>query len=359
MATNLTIRLISNIQRDQILLKSLLTVVGRRRAIEWTYLLYDNNCDVVIVDADAPHPSIATLKKLYGAKFIVVYAASPYKMPMADFILTKPLRAKDLNYLLTEIEKGLGFESSGMAGNNTLDKLDALSLPSINNVQAKAVVQAVAINENVISKGLIDDLLILIKKYKDSVLELSIDNITTLYIDNYKKRVLVDKALFNNNYTGKMTLKIIESLPKREGLVLMTFTDLFYELTLTQLNPALVSGLSAESIYYIKQWPNMGNSRHAKNMVRIAAYFSKQQATLSKAAYDLSIELNQIIGFINAVYSQNLLMYLANTPSPQKIVPDLMPKEIEQPKSNASSQPKAKSNAVGGLFSRIRQRLGI
>ena len=199
MATNLTIRLISNSQRDQILLKSLLTVVGRRRAIEWTYLLYDNNCDVVIVDADAPHPSIAILKKLYGAKFIVVYAASPYKMPMADFILTKPLRSKDLNYLLTEIEKGLGFESSVIVGNNTLDKLDALSLPSINNVQAKAVVQAVAINENVISKGLIDDLLILIKKYKDSVLELSIDNITTLYIDNYRKRVLVDKALFNNN----------------------------------------------------------------------------------------------------------------------------------------------------------------
>lgn len=359
MVTNLTIRLISNSQRDQLLLKSLLTVVGRRGAIDWTYLLYDNNCDVVIVDADVPHPNLAVLKKLYGAKFIVVYAASPYKMPMADFILTKPLRAKDLNYLLTEIEKVLGFESSGIAGNNTLDKLDALSLPNINNLQTKPVVQAAAINENIIPKGLIDDLLIIIKKYKDNVLEVCIDNQVMLYIDNYRKRALIDKKLLKNNYIGTMSLKIMEALPKREDFALMTFTDLFYELTLVQLNPALVSGLSAENIYYIKQWPNMGNSRHAKNMVKIAAYFSKQQATLSKAAHDLSIELNQIIGFINAVYSQNLLMYAANTPPPQKIVPDLLPKEVEQAKPSVNSQPKAKNNAVGGLFSRIRQRLGI
>lgn len=56
---------------------------------------------------------------------------------------------------------------------------------------------------------------------------------------------------------------------------------------------------------------------------------------------------------------QNLLMYAANTPPPQKIVPDLLPKEVEQAKPSVNSQPKAKNNAVGGLFSRIRQRLGI
>lgn len=359
MATNLTIRLISNSQRDQLLLKSLLTVVGRRGTIEWTYLLYDNNCDVVIVDEDAPHPNLSVLKKLYGAKFVVVYGSTPYKTPQADFVLVKPLRAKDLNLLLTEIEKTLGFESSGMAGTHTLDKLDALSLPNITTTNTKTVMPAV-INEHIISKGLIDDLLIIIKKYKDNNLEVRVNSQVYLYLDNYRKRALVYRALFSQLYKGQISVKMIEALPKIDSFELMTFTDLFYELTLTQLNPVLVSGLSAENIYYIKQWPNMGNSRHAKNMVKMAAYFSKQQATLSKAANDLSIELNQVIGFINAVYSQNLLMYATNNvPAAQKIMPDLVPKDIDEPKPKPTNTTPPKSNAVGGLFSRIRQRLGI
>jgi len=361
MSTNLTIRLLSNSQRDQLLLKSLLTVVGHRGSINWTHSLYDNSCDVVIVDVDEPHPNLAILKKLYQCKSVVVYGTTANNMSMADAVLVKPLRARDLNYLLMDIEKGFGFEGNSLAGNYTLEKLDAVSLSNINtSLPNQKAISTSIVEENFLSRGLMEDLLILINKYKSNIVEIKIDDVVALYVDNYRKRALVNTKVLSDSYLGILTLKIIDIFPRYENFELMTFTDLFCELTLQQSNPRLIKGLSPENIYYIKQWPNMGNSRHAKNMVRMAAYFSKQQATLSKAAHDLSMDLNHIIAFVNAVYSQNLLMYATNhTPIQQKIVPDLLPKDKDELRTSTNTIPQAKSNAVGGLFSRIRQRLGI
>jgi len=363
MSTNLTIRLISNSQRDQLLLKSLLTVVGHRGSINWTHSLYENSCDVVIVDIDEPHPNLAILKKLYQCKSVVVYGAmaNNMSMSMADALLVKPLRARDLNSLLMEIERDFGFEGNNLAGNHTLDKLDSISLSNMNtSLPNQKVVSTPIIEESVFSRGLMEDLLMLINKYKDNIVEIKMDDTISLYIDNYRKRALVNQKILKDSYSGILTFKIVDILPKHQDFSLMTFTDLFYDLTLQQANSRLIKGLSPENIYYIKQWPNMGNSRHAKNMVRMAAYFSKQQATLSKAAHDLSVDLNHIIGFINAVYSQNLLMYASNNiPVQQKIVPDLLPKDKDELTASTTTIPQAKNNAVGGLFSRIRQRLGI
>lgn len=162
--------------------------------------------------------------------------------------------------------------------------------------------------------------------------------------------------IFKQTIHSALSVTPIEALTKVDGFEAMTLADLFYELSLAEPTVSLATGLSAESIYYIKQWPNMGNSRHAKAMVKMAAYFSKQQATLSKAAHDLSLELNQIMAFINAVHSQNLLMSVANQALPKTTIPELAPKIVEDTKQ---APPPPKSNAVGGLFSRIRQRLGI
>lgn len=353
MANKRAIRLLSDSNHDQLVIKSLLGIVGHRASADWSYPEYDGiKSDVIIVDIDGAQPNLATLKRQYGAKAVVVYGITPYKMPLSDFLLVKPVRAKDLLLLLNDLEQLL--------------ENDIVVPSKLEDLVPKATPMAqpqVAQRNNVVSikpktsQKIIDELLVLTKQYKAATLEVRLDGQVYCYLDNYRKRALVSHVFWGTLPVGAVTYRVIESVPQNTvNFETVTFTDLFYELTILQPPAVLVSDLSAENIFSIKQWPNMGNSRHAKNMVRIAAYFSKQQATLAKASRDLSVEVNDVVGFINAVHSQNLLTFAEVAPVTTTVTVAAQNAEAEY---DVKVNETAKSSGIGGLFGRIRQRLGM
>jgi len=197
------------------------------------------------------------------------------------------------------------------------------------------------------SAKVLDQLLVATKQYKEGIVEVNLGQ-QLLYLDNRSKKIFVSGSLVTSQLiAGKLACRSVDTVPTT-ALESRTFTDIFYELTISQSSADLANDLSANDEFAIKQWPNMVHSRHAKNMIRMAAYFSKQKATVNKAANDLAMELNHIIGFINAVHSQDLLVsYPAMV-----TVADTGLNHTESVQSKSSS-------GIGGLFGRIRQRLGI
>lgn len=334
--------LASKNNHDVLVIKSLLGIVGHRASTNWTPVDEGLSADVVILDVDDnEYPNVSALKKDTGCKLVVSYSFTNQKIPNVDFQLSKPVRARDLLILLNDLENVLGSQvhlPTTMAG---------LSSPKTDRVQTQPD------NEKV---KILDELLALTQQYKAAILEVRIGN-QVCYLDNYRKKSFLSHDFLTPNLlNGQIKARVVDTVPQG-ALESLLFTDLFYELTLQQPPARLAKGLSVEGEFHIKQWPNMSNSKNAKSMIRIAAYFSKQTATLAKAARDLSIEINQIIGFINAVHSQNLLVYSAASP----IAMSVDNRQISvQPQSVAESieVPKPKSG-IGGLFGRIRQKLGM
>lgn len=351
MANTYTIRLLSDSNHDQLVVKSLLGIVGHRANADWIIPEYDGvSSDVIIVDIDGSLPNLASLKRQYQAKLIVVYGLTPYKLPLTDFLLVKPVRAKELLMLLNDLEQRLQQDTVIPSLNSGQIIHNPVIQPS-SNVEASSH----TITKSSTSQKTIDKLLALTKEYKAASLEVRFDGQVYCYLDNYRKRALVNHIFRNMLPMGNLTYRVVDSIPQQANFEPVTFTDLFYELTLLQPPAMLVSGLSVENIFSIKQWPNMGNSRHAKNMVRIAAYFSKQQATLAKASRDLSVEVNDVVGFINAVHSQNLLMFAEVAPVTTTVAVAVQNAEAEHDvKVNETAK-----TGIGGLFGRIRQRLGM
>lgn len=349
MANTHTIRLLSDSNHNKVVVKSLLGIVGHRANADWIIPECDYvSSDVIIVDIDGSLPNLASLKRQYQAKLVVVYGLTPYKLPLTDFLLVKPVRAKELLTLLNDLEQRLQQDTASPSLNSEQTVLNSTIQP---NVEAYSHTTT----KSNASQKTIDKLLALTKEYKAASLEVRFDGQVYCYLDNYRKRALVNHIFRNMLPMGNLTYRVVDSIPQQANFEPVTFTDLFYELTLLQPPAMLVSGLSVENIFSIKQWPNMGNSRHAKNMVRIAAYFSKQQATLAKAARDLSVEVNDVVGFINAVHSQNLLMFAEVAPVTTTVAVAAQNAEAEH---DVKVNETAKSG-IGGLFGRIRQRLGM
>lgn len=341
MANLRTMYLASKNNHDVLVIKSLLGIVGHRASTNWAPVEDGMRADVIILDVDNAFPNVVALKKDTGCKLVVSYSVTNQKIPNIDFQLSKPVRARDLLALLNDLENMLGSQ--------------VYLPPTMTGVSSPKPDRAPTQSDSEQVK-MLDELLALTQQYKAAILEVRIGN-QICYLDNYRKKSFLSHDFFAANVLeGQIKARVVDAVPQG-ALESLLFTDLFYELTLKQPPARLAKGLSLESEFHIKQWPNMSNSKNAKSMIRIAAYFSKQSASLAKAARDLSIEINPIIGFINAVHSQNLLVYSAASPIAMTMDNSQIP---VQPQSVAEpiEAPKPKSG-IGGLFGRIRQKLGM
>lgn len=335
-----TIRLVSNNTHDQLVMKSLMGIIGQRACRNWSYAEDNSDADVVIVDVDKEYPDIATLQKNNRCQTIVSFSQTSRYVPRMSFSLSKPLRAKDLLALLGAIEHTL---------------IPSTTMPSATTMPVKVPTESVP--KAVTSSKVLDKLLNATKQYKDAIVEIDLGH-QLVYLDNRRKKIFVNGSFVASQLAeAQVACRAIDKVPLI-ALESLTFTDMFYELTLSQSSVNLANDLSANHEFAIKQWPNMANSRHAKSMMRMAAYFSKQKATINKAAQDLAVELNHIIGFINAVHSQDLLVsYPAMALS--VAVPDTSFAQHNASKSNPEPVQAKTSSGLGGLFGRIRQKLGI
>jgi hypothetical protein len=253
-----------------------------------------------------------------------------------SFSLSKPLRAKDVIVLLSDIERTLA--------------------PTTLNFASPAPVATESAKKVFTSAKVLNQLLDATKQYKDAIVEVNLGQ-QLLYLDNRRKKIFVNGTFVTSQLTDQQIVCRATDKVPFSALESLTFTDIFYELTLSQSSASLANDLSANDEFTIRQWPNIANSRHAKNMMRMAAYFSKQKATINKAAGDLALELNYIVGFINAVHSQDLLVS-----HPALALANVAVADTDRGfAQNVNTEPvQAKtSSGLGGLFGRIRQRLGI
>lgn len=335
MPNKYTLRLVSSNTHDQLVMKSLMGIIGQRACRNWSYAEDNSDADVVIVDVDKEYPDVAILQKINHCHTIVSFSEAARYVPRMSFSLSKPLRAKDVLVLLSDIER-------------TLDAPTALNFASSASVATESAKKVFT------SAKVLDQLLDATKQYKGAIVEVNLGQ-QLLYLDNRRKKIFVNGTFVTSQLTDRQIVCRATDKVPFSALESLTFTDIFYELTLSQSSASLANDLSANDEFTIRQWPNMANSRHAKNMMRMAAYFSKQKATINKAARDLALELNYIVGFINAVHSQDLLvshpaLALANVPVADTGFAQNVNTEPVQAKT---------SSGLGGLFGRIRQRLGI
>lgn len=337
-----TIRLVSQNPHDQLVMKSILGILGQRACKSWSYA--EDHCDseVVVVDVDKELPNFTSLREANHCRVIVSYGETSRFIPEINFSLPKPIRAKDLLVLLTDIEKTLTLPVHVVLPGRVPEKVPTDS-----------------IQKTLTSTKLLDQLLTAAKQSNDAIVEINLGN-QQLYLDNRRKKIFANGPLFASQLAeGPLLCRTTDKIPLT-ALESLTFTDIFYELTLLQSSASLANDLSVKDEFTIKQWPNMSHSRHAKSMIRTAAYFSKQKATINKAARDLALEVNHIIGFINAVHSQNLLvshpvMALAMA-APEHTGFAANTKQTAEPAVPVQAKT---SSGLGGLFGRIRQKLGM
>ncbi|PTQ90710.1 hypothetical protein [Agitococcus lubricus] len=333
-----TLRLVSPNPHDQLVMKSLMGILGQRACKNWSYAEDNFNADVVIVDVDNEYPDITMLQKNNHCHTIVSFSETARYVPQMRFSLSKPLRAKDILVLLSDIERIL-----------------VIPTPVALTTTIPEKVTTQTVQTRLSYSGALDQLLRAAKQHQGEIVEVNLGH-QFLYLDNRRKKIFVNGVFSVSQLTEKqMVYRTTDKVPFT-ALESLTFTDIFYELTLSQSSATLASDLSATDEFTIKQWPNMANSRHAKHMIRMAAYFSKQKASINKAAQDLALELNAIIGFINAVHSQDLLVSHPMMPLSNTTISDTRFGHSV----NAQEPVVAKTaSGLGGLFGRIRQKLGI
>lgn len=334
-----TIRLVSTNTHDQLVMKSLLSIIGQRACKNWSYAEDNVDADVIVVDVDNEYPDIATLQRNNRCHTIVSFSEKSRYVPQMSFSLSKPLRAKDVLVLLGDIERIL-------APSTFEDLTSKIPEKTSTNSAQKAFT----------SSKVLDQLLNATKQYKGAIVEVDLGN-QFLYLDNRRKKIFISGLFVASQLTERqITCRAIDKVPFT-ALESLTFTDLFYELTLSQSSASLANDLSANDEFTIRQWPNMVHSRHAKNMIRMAAYFSKQKATVSQAARDLALELNDIIGFLNAAYSQDLVV---SHPAMALASATLPSNDFAQNVNHTNTEvPTKTSSGLGGLFGRIRQKFGL
>lgn len=340
MRTQSSLTCLSGSEHDELLLKSLLNIMGHRPRTEWIYQeQLTAPVDVLIVDCDGNRSSLQEIRSHHKTRHIVAYTAST---PPAGFddSLHKPLRAKDLLALLERIEPALVSINPG---------------PNITTPDQPA---APATTKS--SLKLLDDIIHIAIEHKSGMILVDLQGETAI-IDCVKRKALTTPEFFRSAFIPGMMHSVRwaeQAAPHPAGLRVMSLTDFFYDLTVKQPPAKLAKGLDEDAEFHIRQWPALSNSANSKAMIQAAAYFSKHKSTLRKAAADLSMSINELTGFINAVHGQNLLVYsLANnnnyaaSSAPPAPVPEqVVAAPVEKP---------ASGGGLGGLFGRIRKKLGL
>lgn len=102
-------------ERDRVLLKSLLSIVGQHGATAWVFS-DSQDADVLVVDADTP-AGRATLARSAPGQVPVAFSGGP--QPGVAYWLPKPLRAREFMQLLRDIEAGREKAAALLAGAGT------------------------------------------------------------------------------------------------------------------------------------------------------------------------------------------------------------------------------------------------
>lgn len=104
MRTTRTVLVLSDIEREQSLLKSLLHTFGHRPEVSWQYM-DEGLADVVVVSVDKPTP-LLLLQAEKLAKVVIFYASDADLPLLANktFVLRKPTRARELLHMIEQVE---------------------------------------------------------------------------------------------------------------------------------------------------------------------------------------------------------------------------------------------------------------
>lgn len=313
------------------LLKSLFGIVGHRTHAdnEWTYT-DDDHADVCILDFD---DDINRLRAKQSAGLVVGFSRDVALLKGQDFTLLKPLRSRDLLHVLDQLDQHL------------------LKHTAANNPAWSPIAHATRSDDT----DCLDEFFAFLRKYPEHQFSFRFDD-ERIFVDTRKKRVYFDTGFtYKVAVSGQRSeFNLLTAIP--EGLPAVSLADFFYEFTVQEREAHLLAELSQAEKFQIKQWPQFVNSANTKAMIRVSAYFSSHRASLHTAARELAVDSQQLIGFINAVHAQNLLVYdvaapvvlngggavVVSEPAPQPVIP-----------------PPVQNSKIGGLFGRIRARLGI
>lgn len=314
---------ISSQPQQVLLLKSLLSIAGDRAdsGNVWTYS-DSGHRDAVVMDLD--DEAQEGIPQGVDGDVVIAMSRDLAILKGRQFALQKPLRSKDIVHLLevldqhfvasAEASPALASSSTGVRhGDDRLDTILALS------------------------------------RRKDGHILLLDFGGEQAYLDIKNQKIFLDKdfpfAVVAGG--GRFGVTEVASIPAGRYIG-VSVADFFYEYTLSAKQAGLVDGLSLQAKYYIRQWPQFLKASNTKALIKLSAYFSRRRATISAAAQDLVVGINQIEAYINAAYVQGLLMVEAET-APAAAVRSAAP-ELMKPRT---------ATATHGLFGKIRQKLGL
>lgn len=347
----------SSQEHDKLLMRTIFEIVKRKSQLEWNYC-EEGNADVVIFDYDTP----PLRDPNYQPHLVIGYSKTSKNADKLLFSLAKPVRTRDLLELLANIEHHiLSNESLFLTHNYNPFELGNISRPLVpisthqpipeihTTISAKTSYQtATQISE-------IDRVAQLIHNHQAAVLRLEFEQ-QIVYVDGqqrlvYSQRSTSDFNVGNFNIGCLVSGNTVDQAPNgatKAG----SLTDFLYHLTISEQPVRLMSKLPQDGEFQLTQWPNLASSRNAKLLIKLAAYFSKRSSTLSQAAHELSVSLDQLTGFINATYCQGFVSYSLPTGG------DFSLSTLTN--NHTSTTPiSTKQNSLGNLFGRIRQKFGI
>lgn len=100
--------------KDKTLLQSLLSGIGLHQSIHW-HFTDGTDADVVLIEWDTALIRLTPLRSRFPRSLFVAYSAHGDNMGDVSAILRKPLRARELQRLLTGLETSLNGDSNSAA----------------------------------------------------------------------------------------------------------------------------------------------------------------------------------------------------------------------------------------------------
>lgn len=305
-------------KNDNVLFTSMLQIVNAQLTAEWSF---HEQAEIVLVDMEAAEGQ-QFWHQQHAQCILIAYARE--KPSEATWFLPRPIRVKPLIQILNALSATQQFLPSAAA--HAPPPLANVNASATTKTQIAPTTQAIT---TAVSLGQDDfnpeySLIGLLKRAvtQQQAMRFQVDSSAPLLFSAARQQCLTTHLQLNalaaiHTHLYNVPAKQIQCESITETVVNNTFAEQggqFYSLAaiiwLTALSGSrgrLMVGHLSQQPVKLKQWPNLASLPHQPHHIRLAAFMTRNSATLATVAEKTQVSIAQVVDFFNACQLEQLV----------------------------------------------------
>ncbi len=306
-------------KNDDVLFKSMLQIVNAQLTAEWSF---HDDAEIILVDMEEREGQ-QFWQQQQAQRVLIAYARE--KPAEATWFLPRPIRVKPLIQTLNALAAAQQFLPTAAASSTTTPA----TTPSISSIPSTPAIKTASpvVSTASLSQDAFDPEQSLIGLLKQAVAKqqamcFQIAAATPLFFSAKRQQCLTAQLQLNTlaatpTHLYNVSQEQIQCEPIAETAVIKAIAEQggqFYPLAaiiwLTALSASkgrLIVGHLLQQPVKLKHWPNLAVLPHQPHHIRLAAFMTRNSATLATVAEKTQVSIAQVVDFFNACQLEQLV----------------------------------------------------